>query len=63
MEAAQQRLTHDPSSGIAIRDPGDAGASGGPSSSDPDAGMQADMDMARRLQAKLDVQQARGGPR
>ena len=63
VEALSAWHAHDPTAGIAIRD--------GPSSAAPqatavaeapeaDAALQADLDMARRLQAQLDVQQARG---
>ncbi|KAK9785341.1 hypothetical protein WJX73_005011, partial [Symbiochloris irregularis] len=63
VEAVGAWRAQDPGAGITIRDPGSnppAPAATGPGSAEGDAGMQADLDMARRLQAQLDVQQARG---
>ena len=63
MEALSAWHAHDPTAGIAIRDgPGSAApqASAAAEAPEADAALQADMEMARRLQAQLDVQQARG---
>ena len=64
MDALGARHAHDPNAGNSIREGGQARQQ--QQQQQParaDAGMQADMDMARRLQAQLDAQQARGNQR
>jgi len=54
---------HNPSGGISIKERSATTAEERPSLNAEEKQQQADADYARQLQAKLDAQEARGGPR